>query len=828
LQRGSFIIDTGTIVLGRYEIVSRLGEGGMGIVYKAYDQSANRFVAIKLISQDRLKNQKSVLRFKQEAIATARLNHPTITKVFDCGLTDDEQPYLVMEFAEGKTLSSLITEEGQLPLGETLTVFIQICDGLAHAHENKVLHRDLKPSNIMLNRNADSTAVKILDFGIAKILESAGVPSLHLTHTGELLGSPLYMSPEQAKGGDIDQRSDLYSLGCSIYEALTGGPPHIGESPISTLLKRESLKPLSMGEASLGLEFPQELEDIVAKLLKHDPNERYQSAAELKRDLLKVDAQPVAKPKIDRPVVDAKVESAPTTRTKRQNFQPILLGTTAVLILAVASVAFVLFGVSERHPDIRPATESFAAPSQAYQNQISQLVDHVDLLTKSGDARIFTNAGRYDEAAASYLETIKGCMADPIKHAAKITELRQELAWTYMLAKKYALASQQYELAAPDIEKTLAPDDPNRFAFYTSLAESYRHRPERTLLAKAVELDEKAVKYYQAHRPKYDKELDLCWQNQDDTLARLGKCEQNIRLLNKLLEFRNAEYGSKSPQSVFVLCRLAESYRGLGKFDKAITYDKRWVDIYDYSSNKVEPKSVDALAALAYDYFRLTNEKDLSTYKPAVQWYERLVKICEKEPDHYLRQLAQAYEYLGVMYQHMGRADPSKWKRAEIYQEQALKIYRSLPNFDKRTIALVWIRWGYTQLAENHPDQGLSNLEEALKFAKKALGTNALEVMQVTWTLAEGYRETNRYKLAQPYYEQVSPLIIQHYGRASKNYADVLDAWATNERYLGRLAKARSLIEDCLAIRRKILGPKKPLTQAAEAELRKIDDAEKK
>src|SRR5262249_17011070 len=154
------------IIDGRYEIVSCLGQGGMGTVYKAVDRRSEKIVAVKLLNREGPEDHRHVLRLKREAEATARLNHPSITKLLDFGLIDTLQPYLVMEFADGKTLSALISEEGQLPLAETIPIFAAVCDGLTHAHDNKVLHRDLKPSNIMINRDSGTTSVKILDFGI--------------------------------------------------------------------------------------------------------------------------------------------------------------------------------------------------------------------------------------------------------------------------------------------------------------------------------------------------------------------------------------------------------------------------------------------------------------------------------------------------------------------------------------------------------------------------------------------------------------------------------------------------------------------------------------
>jgi serine/threonine protein kinase len=282
-------IGIGTILADRYEIVALLGSGGMGVAYKARDLRSGQFVALKFLSPDRLTNPKDILRFKREAATASKLQHVGIAHVVDFGLLEDSQPYLAMEYVAGTTLAQRIESTGQLPWEETLDVFIQVCDALAYAHSKHVLHRDIKPSNIMVSQSPGHlVSAKLLDFGIARLMQSSELTRQRLTGTGEVLGSPVYMSPEQARSAELDARSDLYSVGCSLYEALTGSPPHLGQTPIATILKRETDQPLALSEASLGLSFPQSLETVVFKLLETKPNDRIQSAPDLKEKLQKI------------------------------------------------------------------------------------------------------------------------------------------------------------------------------------------------------------------------------------------------------------------------------------------------------------------------------------------------------------------------------------------------------------------------------------------------------------------------------------------------------------------------------------------------------------
>lgn len=271
---------------GRYRIIEPIGSGGMASVYKALDETIKRHAAIKLMLPKYMVDPDSMIRFQQEATAASRLDHVNIVRVYEFGATEDGRPYLVMEYVSGKTLSSLIKEAGKLDIATTVRIMVQTCEALIHAHENGVVHRDLKPSNIMLVNDV----VKIVDFGIAKLLSDEETSPITLTQTGEVFGSPPYMSPEQGLGRDIDQRSDLYSLGCVMYECLTGSPPLMGATALETLIKHQTEAAPSLEAGCFGRQFPEEIEKVVAKLLERIPRKRYQSAAELKTDLLDFEA----------------------------------------------------------------------------------------------------------------------------------------------------------------------------------------------------------------------------------------------------------------------------------------------------------------------------------------------------------------------------------------------------------------------------------------------------------------------------------------------------------------------------------------------------------
>ncbi len=268
----------GDVLDGRYRVESVLGSGGMGMVYRVTQMFVNKQFALKTIIKGQLSEVK-IRRFQLEARAVFALDHPNIVAVKDFGIIEEMTPFLVMELLDGENLSERLKRSGRLPLTEIVPIFVQTCFGLGYAHDQGIVHRDIKPSNIMLLNGIASGAegsIKIVDFGIAKFAHSEGGDIQALTKTGEIFGSPFYMSPEQCTGERVDHRADVYSLGCVLFEALTGAPPCVGDNALSTMMQHQAGKIPSLKEASMGLEFPAELERIVAKMLEKNPEDRYQ------------------------------------------------------------------------------------------------------------------------------------------------------------------------------------------------------------------------------------------------------------------------------------------------------------------------------------------------------------------------------------------------------------------------------------------------------------------------------------------------------------------------------------------------------------------------
>jgi eukaryotic-like serine/threonine-protein kinase len=262
--------------------VKRIGAGGMGSVYRAEEPAMGREVAIKILHPNLKGRSDLVSRFRREARAMSQLKHPHTVRVFSYGELEDGSLFIVMEMLEGKNLNQTVRKGGPLPPSRAIPIVSAACRALHEAHEMGIVHRDLKPENIFVCEEPEKDYAKVLDFGLAKVTEAQMQPgSMILTQEGMVFGTPEFMSPEQARGSALDARSDIYSLACILYEALTGKLPFIAKTPMEYVGKHVTAAPIPLEERVEGMTFPPGLGKVIEKALSKNPAHRYQTALEL-------------------------------------------------------------------------------------------------------------------------------------------------------------------------------------------------------------------------------------------------------------------------------------------------------------------------------------------------------------------------------------------------------------------------------------------------------------------------------------------------------------------------------------------------------------------
>lgn len=461
-----------------------------------------RTVAIKVVHPHLVSNAYAMARFQQESEAASCLNHPNIVTVHDFGLLP--RAYLVMDYLDGMCLSDLLANDAHLSLGRSLNIFVQICAGLVHAHQNGVVHRDLKPSNIMLvTIDGKKDCVKILDFGIAKLMLKENPTDIRLTSTGEIFGSPHYMSPEQCRGKPMDTRSDIYSLGCIMYRTLTGQRPIPGEDLLECLYNHVTVPPGRFKDVCPEIEVSESLERVILKCMEKEPENRFQTMSELK-DVLEAEAK-VAPSRNHEPERSMKLAAAPTGAVQVTNEISTTEASRAAIAAEAGRAAFAaeesLAAIAAEAGRVASAAESGRAASAAELGRAASAAEsgraasaaecaRAASAAEAGRAAIAAEAGRAASAAEAELagfaaESERVATAAESERAASATEPGREASAAEMSCSA-SVAKLGRVIAAVEASRAAAAAESARAASVTEavLVASAR---EASLVASARE-----------------------------------------------------------------------------------------------------------------------------------------------------------------------------------------------------------------------------------------------------------------------------------------------------------------------------------------------------
>lgn len=579
-------------------MLSLLGGGGAGLVYKARHSLMKKIVAVKVLFPHMVLKQDIVRRFKQEAQAASRLSHANIVCVHDYGISEKGQPYLVMDYLSGMSLADLLADAGTLEFDRAMRIFLQACDALIHAHAKGVVHRDLKPSNFMLVVEDGSEQLKLVDFGLAKAFPEDGQAQTKLTKTGQVFGTPEYMSPEQCRGLSVDNRSDIYSMGCLIYETLSGRSPFSCDDPIETVYAHLSDDPPLLPPAKVPDQFRNRLEVIIWRCMAKDPKDRYQTVEQLKEDLVAVQKMPA---RFDRltslwKINILKLKNFAATPKRAGKF---LLGLICLVIGVVGAVSFLLFG-----PDI--------SGKEDHQEAGWQIANKVIALSPS-DIRERLQVSDY---------FIKGAEDRTGQDSSDTAEAIEKKARFLMNIHKLAEAEPLWSRVWHIRSRIDGPTSETAANSAISLANCYF---EQSLYDKAKPLYVSAIKTIEALWGKESELLAIPLSNLSEIYScekQWTKAEQGFKQAIKLMQ--QGQGAEQSADYALAVSRMADMNARAGKLKEAEKYYKIALDCWDQFQGANHQNVIPCLQQLAIVEVKMGNLADAEDYQ------RREIAVLEK------------------------------------------------------------------------------------------------------------------------------------------------------------------------------------------------------
>lgn len=527
----------GKVIAGKFELLKVIGVGGGSTVYLAKHISLDRLVAFKILRSDMISTVDRIKRFEHEARLASSLNHPNICTIYDCGLLDTGQPYLVLEYVEGRSLVEILEQGRIIPEFRALRIIKQIASGLKSAHESGILHRDLKPGNIMIIDAGQVDLVKIIDFGLAKALGTEN--AAELTETGHTIGTPAYMSPEQVRGKALDERSDIYSFGCVIFEILTGTRAISGRTTFETMQNHlnSDPQPLISGDYVV----PFSLRELTLKCLHKDPKQRFQNMNEMIAAIEQLENNKTFSR--EHPVLSA--------HGKRPSWL------VAAAILAIVTLGIAAYFMSSARRDAPSSSQSVDKPAAA------KIDPRIDKLIKEAQKLEKTNQNLAERV---YLRTFSTLRDEGKDYSPEMVALSKEMqAFYYRIVRRSAM--EPYVQSAFEAQKRLAtPGSEELLQAYKDAGEAYEKAGD---LAKALPYYQNAATLTrQRYGDKSRAYFDALYQ-QAAAEWRQGEIDKAEADFTYLVEANDAKQVQTEQFRLQVLLDLCTFYTAQRKLDEA-------------------------------------------------------------------------------------------------------------------------------------------------------------------------------------------------------------------------------------------------------------------
>jgi serine/threonine protein kinase/tetratricopeptide (TPR) repeat protein len=863
-----------------YEILEELGRGGMGVVYKARQVSLNRLVALKMIRTGPSAGAEELARFKTEAEAVARLQHPNIVQIHEVG-AHAGRPYFALEYVEGGSLAAGLTGT-PLPARPAAELVEKLARAMQFAHEQGVIHRDLKPGNVLLqvqnaecrvqNDKPDSAFCilhsafcipKVTDFGLAKFLDRDAKTSAGATQTGAVLGTPSYMAPEQAWGKSkirtIGPAVDVYALGAVLYEALTGRPPFRAATPLITLNQVCSEEPVLPGRLQPGL--PRDLETICLKCLQKEPSRRFATARDLADDLHRfLSGEPVtARPT---PVLERAVKWA---RRRPVAATILTAGTLAVLSLVAVSWAFTARlslaleaeqqskqVAEQRLVQLKKANEAERKSKRVAQRRLEQVKKANGVLgsifrdldwqaDRTGGPGLRKQLTKRFQQAAAQLDS--EAIADPLTAAGLQENLGSALA--ALGQPRQAIKLLQQALAVR--EARLGPKHIDTLESMTNLASAYQDGGQ---VAKALPLYRQLVARFKAKDGPDHRNTLSSMNNLADAFAQAGQLDKAFALHKQVLARRKALLAPDDFDLLMSMSNLAGMYYAAGRLAEGLPLYKELVPKFKAKLGPDHPYALIAMSNLAVAYHQS------GQLAKALPLYQQVLALRKAKlgPDH--PHTLRAMDHLAAAYKDSGRRAEALALFKQVLAGRQAKLGPDHPStWDSMSrLASAYLADGQfpkalplfedvltkqkARLGPNHPDtldtmtglatayrhagqlsQAVRLNEEVLAKTKAKFGPDHPRTLRTMNNLGLAYRDAGRRSEALSLWEQAAPKQKTKLGLDHPDTLASLHNLATAFEDAGQLPRAESLRREVLAGRRRKSGPKSPITGAALAKL---------